>query len=120
MARCHVLTAANGLTTVVFHIAVPAGNNAVGTPWPEVVVNSGIGGTTSLPSGDGTGGTIAAAELAQIEAGTVFEVQDRIPMPEGMTGAQANAHLDAHHAAKTTEAEGLFQERGRYFGYTRV
>lgn len=120
MARCHVLTARSGLTTVVFHVAIPPGSNEVGTPWSQVVINSGVGGTTTLPSGDGTNGTISASEVAQIEAGTVFETVDQVPMPAGLSGAQANAHLDALHAAKVVEAQDLIVSRGRHFGYTRT
>lgn len=120
MAKAHVLSTEGGFTRVAFHIAVPAGNNAAGTAWSAVLVNSGIGGTTVLPDGAGTGGTISATEKTSIQGGTVFEVIDRVFLPSGLTGAQADALLDAAHAAKTTEVQAQVQARLNYFGYVRA
>ena len=120
MAKAHVLDTSGGLTQVAFHIAVPVGNNGAGTAWSAVLINSGIGGTTVLPDGAGTGGTISAAEKTSIAAGTVFEVVDRIFIPTGLNAAQANAFLDAVHAAKVTEVQAQVTARLSMFGYTRT
>ncbi len=120
MAKVHVLDTSGGLTRVVCHIDVPAGNNSAGTAWAAVIVNSGIGGTTVLPDGAGTGGTISAAEKTSIQGGTVFEVIDRISIPLGMNAAQANAFLDAVHAAKVIEVQAQITARLNYFGFTRT
>lgn len=119
MARCHVLDTAGGLTRVAFHIDVPIGNNDAGTAWSTVLVNSGIGGTTILPDGTGTGGTISAAEKTSIQGGTVFESVDRVPIPRGLNAAQANAFLDALHVAKTAEVQAQIQAQTGIFGFTR-
>jgi hypothetical protein len=120
MAKAHVLDTTGGLTRVVFHIDVPAGNNSAGTAWTAVIINSGVGGTTRLADGAGTGGTISAAEKTAIQAGTVFEVEQQVSLPPGMNAAQANAFLDAMHAAKVVEVQADIQKRLPYFGYTRT
>ena len=119
MANVHALDTQGGQTRLVFHIAVPAGNNSVGTAWSAVLVNSGTGGTTRLPDGTGSGGTISSAEKTAIQAGTVYEVEDRVVVPPGMNAAQANAFLDALHAAKVIEVQGHVTARLNLFGYTR-
>lgn len=120
MAKAHVLDTAGGLTRVVFHVDVPTGNNSAGTAWASVLVNSSTGGTTVLPDGAGTGGTISAAEKTSIQGGTVFEVVDRVQIPLGLNAAQANAFLDAVHAAKVVEAQAQITARLTYFGFTRT
>lgn len=120
MARVHVLDTSGPNTRLVYHITVPAGTNDVGTTWAAVLVNSGIGGSTVLPDGTGSGGTISAAEKTSIAAGSIYEVEESVPVPPGMTTAQANAFLDSLHAAKTTEVQAAIQSRTRIFGFTRV
>lgn len=120
MGKAHVLDG-NGVTRIVFHIAVPAGNNSAGISWVNAVKNSGLGGTTVLPDGDGTGGTISTAEKLELTNGTTYEyVWSDVPVPAGMNVAQANAYLDALHAAAVVEIQAQLQNRLRYFGYTRV
>jgi hypothetical protein len=102
------------------HIDVPAGNNSAGTAWTVVILNSGIGGTTRLADGAGTGGTISSAEKTSITSGTVYEVEQLVSLPPGMNATQANAFLDALHAAKVTEVQAQIQQRLPYFGYTRT
>jgi hypothetical protein len=120
VAKAHVLDTSGGLTRVAYHIDVPAGTNTVGTSWSAVLINSGIGGTTVLPDGAGTGGTISVTEKTAITAGTVYEVVDRVSIPAGLNTAQANAYLDALHAAKTVEVQSQIQSRTGMFGFTRT
>jgi hypothetical protein len=120
MARVHVLNTVGGRTRVIFHIDVPSGNNTAGTAWSTVLVNSGLGGSTVLTDGTGASGTVAAPEKTALAAGTVFEVEDRIAVPTGMTTAQANAFFDALHAAKTTEVQAEIPRLLGVFGFTRT
>jgi hypothetical protein len=120
MAKVHVLDTHGEHSRLILHVDVPAGNNSVGTAWTAVLVNSGIGGQTRLPDGSGTGGTISAAEKSSIQAGTVFEVEDRVRIPAGMTMGQANAFFDALHAAKVTEVQAWVQARLNFFGFVRT
>lgn len=119
MGKVHVLDTVGGLTRIVCHIDVPAGNNSAGTAWTVVIINSGMGGTTTLTDGAGTGGTISSAEKTSITSGTVFEVEDRVQIPLGLNATQANAFLDAIHAAKVVEVQTQVVARLNYFGFTR-
>ena len=74
MANIHILSTDGTEFTAVFHILIPASNNAAGVPWRTVVLRTGGGGQTVLPDGDGTLGTISAAEKAQIVSGAVVEL----------------------------------------------
>lgn len=122
MASYHVLTGtADGNSFVlVLHVPIPgAGNNRAGVQWRTALVNSGIGGSTVLPDGDGSGGTISAAEKAQIASGAVFEVVEDFATHPGETAAQLRDRADARHAAVTARVQAALQGRLTYFGFTR-
>jgi len=74
MANSHILDQSGpGRFRVVYHVAIPAGNNAAGVPW-RTCVAANVGAIPSvLPDGDGTNGTISAAEKAQLASGAVYE-----------------------------------------------
>lgn len=120
MAKCHVMDTSGANTRVIYHIAVPAGTNGAGTAWSAVLINSGVGGTTKLTDGTGSGGTISAAEKTAIQAGTTYEVEEYVPIPAGMNTAQANTFLDNLHAAKVLEIQPQIQARLNLFGFTRT
>ena len=99
MANIHVLESpAPGRYRVVYHVAIPASNNPAGVAWRTAVVNSrdATRPVSVLPDGDGTDGTISAAEKAQIVSGAVYEV---VRDEKGQTGAGINAL----HAARSAE-----------------
>jgi hypothetical protein len=75
MANSHILEqTAPGRFRVVYHIAIPATNNAAGVSW-RTCIAANVGAVVSvLPDGDGTNGTISAAEKAQLVSGALFEV----------------------------------------------
>lgn len=123
MANMHILTRQGANFTVVYHIAVPNGNNPAGTNWRTALVSSGRGGTTILPAGDGSGGTISAAEKALIESGAVLEQVVQIDPTQGgsnTTLAQINACLDADYATNSQslliELQGMLAQYGRTRG----
>ena len=65
MANIHVLESpAPGRFRVAYHVAIPASNNPAGVAWRTAIVNSrdATRPVTVLPDGDGTNGTISAAE----------------------------------------------------------
>ena len=112
MANIHVLESpAPGRFRVVYHVAVPATNNPAGVAWRTAVVNSrdATRPVTVLPDGDGTKGTISAAEKAQIVSGEVYEV---VHDEKGQTGAGINAL----HAARSAEVLAALQARLAQFG----
>ncbi len=128
MAKAHVLTTQGQVSRVAFHISIPAaGNNGAGIQWRTAVKNSGVAfpegkaGTTILPDGDGTGGTISSTEKTDLVNGLIVEaVSNDVTIPSGLTTAQANAFLDDLHAAKAAEVQAIIQARLQYFGYTRT
>lgn len=123
MAKAHVLTTSGEQIRIAFHVAVPVGNNVAGIAWTTAIRNSGLGGRTVLPDGDGTGGTISVAEKTNITTdGTVYEVVRTVQSSQIRTdtAAHANADIDALHAALVTEIQPQLQAQLNVFGYTRT
>jgi hypothetical protein len=118
MANMHILDATGTMYRVAFHIPIPGGSNSAGVPWQTALVNSGLGGQTILPDGDGNAGTISAAEKASIQNGSLIEVIDELDL-YGLTGPQINALLDAHYTARQSEAQAEFSNRLRQYGRNR-
>ena len=87
--------------------------------WRTALANSGLGGTTVLRTGDGTGGTISAAELASVQSGALLEVVEEVPTHPGETAGQYQARLDARFAALTARVQAELQGRLTYFGHVR-
>lgn len=107
---------------VLFHVPVPAANNAAGVSYRTALVASGIGGTTRMAEGVG-GGLISAAELAQVEAGEVLEVVEDIYTNPGESNAVLRARLDARYTELAT-VNGLLlrglRNRLKYWGTDRT
>ncbi len=118
MSNIHVLERTNGLYRIVFHIAVPAGNNSAGLAWQSVILMSGLSaGTTALKDGDGTGtdGGISTAEKASIAAGSVYEIVDQVDTL-GLSGAALLTFIDTRFTARQTEVQAVLQARLAQFG----
>lgn len=112
MANIHVLDSSGpGRFRVAYHVAIPASNNAAGVPWRSAVANSRAPGAlvTVLPDGDGTAGTVSAAEKAQLTSGALYEV---IIEEKGQTGAG----IQAMFARRSSEVLAVLQERLAQFG----
>jgi len=76
MANIHVLEFVDtNKVRVVAHVAIPETTNNAGLTWRQLALLTDRGGTTILRDGDGTLGTISAAEKTQILAGAIIEVQ---------------------------------------------
>lgn len=120
MSDMHVLVGdGNQAWSVVMHVAVPDATNSVGVNWRTAVVNSGLGGATSLPDGDGTAGTISAAEKAQVEAGEVLECVATLEIDgPGVTNPIRVATLRDNYAAHKTAVLATLQRRLKFYGYT--
>ncbi len=115
MADMHVLAGTGGRWRVVMHFPVPGGNNTAGVPWSDAVKNSDAGGSTSLPDGDGTGGTISATEKTAVEAGTILEHTGDFRVE---SGGSVQATLREFYAKEKTDITAQLQRRLRYFGAT--
>lgn len=123
MANWHALTgdAFGNTYTVVYHVPIPSANNRVGVNYRTALVNSGLGGTTRLPDGDGTGGTIAAAEKTSIQSGALYEHAEPFATNPGQTLGQLGAAVDARYTA-LADVNGAFiagiKNQLQYFGGT--
>ena len=117
MANVHVLqTPGPGRFRVVYHVAIPATNNSAGVPWRTAVANSRPTGATAppisvLPDGDGTAGTISAAEKAQIVSGAVHEI---VRDEKGQTAAT----ISATYARRASETLADLQAELAQYGRT--
>ncbi len=114
MSNIHIMTVDGPEVGVVLHFAIPATNNASAVPWRTITTR--FFGTTSLPDGDGTAGTISAAEKASIAAGALVEVATTFKLGNNNpTGAA----LDAAFAAAQTAWVADFSTRYNRYGTTR-
>lgn len=118
MAKVHVLERTQQGYRCVFHIPVPATNNPVGLPWRTALLRSRGAQTTALPDGDGTGGTISAAEKAQLLAWEILEVIEFV-RAEGVPGGQVNAFLDAEFARVQAQQQAKISDELGQFGRVR-
>ena len=111
MANLHVLEQIGpGRFRVVLHVAIPAGNNPAGFSWQTAVAAHVDASKPSvLPDGDGTAGTISAAEKAQLTSGAVYEF---VREEKGQTGAGINAMF----AQRSAEVLAALQARLAQFG----
>jgi hypothetical protein len=126
MSDIHIITGdEGGQWQAVMHLPVPAGNNSAGVAWSAAILNSGIGlldsgRRTALVVGIGTNGTITAAEEAELNAGTLFEVVREFRVDTaGNTNPLRNAALDLLYAATLADQQAALAKRLKWFGYTR-
>ncbi len=103
MANWHALTGSmdGNSYQIAYHVPIPSANNRSGINYRTALVNSGLGGTTILRDGDGTGGTISSAEKTSILAGSLLEVVQQFAVGGGSskTLAQLTAEVDAIYTA---------------------
>lgn len=115
MSDIHILELSGGRQKLVFHVAIPAGNNPSGIPWRTALINSGMGGTTSLKDGDGTQGTISGAEKTSITTGAIYEVTTIPKRFKNASGAQ----IDELYAGTASATIAGLQTQLAKFGATR-
>ncbi len=118
MADIHVL-AGDGKSrwSIVAHFAVPDASNSVSVNWRTALVNSGLGGSSLI---EGTGaGQITAAELAQVNAGALFEHHFQfLAESGGSSNLELQAALRSEYAKHETAVLASLQRRLKYFGHT--
>lgn len=121
MADIHTLTTDDKRrVTVIMHFAVPDANNAVGVNWRMALVNSGLGGSTSMTIGV-SDGQITQAEVDQIVLGAVHEHQASYPLESAGTGAPGQqAALRGFYAQEKAAEIADLQQRLKYFGHTET
>ena len=109
--------------TIAYHIAIPSANNSAGFNYQAVLITSGIGGTTILKEGDGTGGTISAAEKASIQSGAIYEYVETFATNPARTALQLQGDVDARFSALSdtgtaTSFINQLKNRLKWFGAT--
>lgn len=118
MSDMHVLTGSGESWNVIGHFAVPDQTNVASINYRTAIVNSGVGGTTVLPDGDGNGGSISAAEKSQIEAGELYEHAFSVRLEaNGATTPAAVALLKERYAEMKTRVVNKVKARLKYFGH---
>lgn len=111
MSNIHIQTIDGSEVTAVLHFAVPATNNTAGTPWRTIAAR--VFGKTMLADGDGTLGTISAAEKSAIVAGSVVEQTQTFKLGQGFpTGAQMDAAFSAAQSAFLSALQASYQQYG--------
>ena len=119
MADMHILTGDGATWNIVGHFAVPDQTNEANINYRTAIVNSGLGGATVLSDGDGSGGSISAAEKAQIEAGELYERAFSVRLEANGSATQAAiALLKARYTEIKTRIINEVKARLRYFGHT--
>lgn len=121
MASVHILDRTGPQSfRVALHIAVPNTPNAAGVNWRTALLNSGLGGVTVLPDGDGAAGTISVSEKTSIQTGALYEVVEEWELlTAGNATAQVLAYLDACYTQKKAAILADLQARLNQFGRTR-
>lgn len=114
MANVHVMTIDGNEVAVVMHFAIPATNNLSAVPWQTIAGR--FYGKTSLPDGDGTAGTISAAEKTSITAGALVEQTQTFKLG---TNAPTGAQIDTAFSAAQSDFVAAFQARYNRYGFTR-
>lgn len=98
---------------VVMHFPVPAGNNDAGLPWRTALIRSGIGGTTILPDGDGTLGTIDPDDKLLIESGALLEHVESVRLGSGNPQAAAEELYNSRKSEKAAQLQARLNQYGR-------
>lgn len=120
MADLHVISGnGRGTWQVAMHFDVPDKTNTVSVSYRTALVNSGLASVSVLQDGDGTDGTINAAETADLAAGIKFEHVVSIFLDGPGQGASSRLAL---LRAKYAELESLvivrLKDRLEFFGFT--
>ena len=103
------------------HFDVPDVNNAVGVNFRTVLVNSGLASISVLPAGDGTEGTISAAEVTLLSTGAVFEHVTLLNLSgPGATAASRVALLQERYTAINAEIIARVQAQLNFFGFNQA
>jgi hypothetical protein len=116
MANIHIINSSEHQFTAAFHVAIPATNNAAGTPWRTVAMHV-TSGSSVLPTGTGANatGTISSTELAQIQSGAIVEVVRTLQF----VGLPSLADLDSFYTQVSNEYLTSMSVLYDYHGLTR-
>jgi hypothetical protein len=121
MATVHVMEYIGASSyRFVLHVPMPAGNNAVGTPWKTCYLAGFLPKTpvTAMPVGNGPG-QISQNEANSISSGDLMEFDVFFTVEPGADTARRNAVIDSTASDIRNTKLAELQERLQFFGYTR-
>ncbi len=101
---------------IAYLIPIANTNNRSGVNYRTALLNSGIGGKTVRPDGDGTAGTISAADKSAITSGAAYEYVEEFPTNPALNVSQLAAAVDARYTALTTSVPAELANILQYFG----
>jgi len=102
MSDYHIRSTSEDLKRVntVFHIPIPATNNAVGVSWQDALVLS-LGGADAI---DSVLTDITPAELSAMKAGSIFEKFETVRFSStNLTNAERLAEVETAYSAAETD-----------------
>jgi hypothetical protein len=117
MSDFHILTTAEDEKTVnvVFHFAVPSGNNDAGIPWSTALIRW-LGGEQISVIPDHA--IDFPAESSAMAAGTIFEKRKTVRFSRlGLSDAQKVAEIKAAWTSELAEAQAMLSVVIEYYGY---
>lgn len=117
MSNYHILSADKygNSFSVVFHVPVPDQNNDVSYSYRTAIVEwqgGAVNINSSVPF-------ISGAELIQLQAGELYEVQETFSSNPNEVLAQKRDKLDSRYAEVVIEVQADFQDCLGYWGYSR-
>lgn len=125
MADMHVIDG-DGQSSwkVVMHFDIPDIDNDVSVNYRTALANSGIVDSVSpsvLPDGDGTVGSISAAEKTDLTDGVKYEHVVSINLDgTGTTNASRIANLKSVYASTETQVINSLKRRLKLFGHNQA
>jgi len=118
MADMHVMTGDGERWNVIMHFAVPNVDNEGGVNYRTALVNSGLGGSTAMPKGDGPG-QISTVESEQITVGELYEYSVMLPVDgTGQSTDGRRAMLRVQYATLKAAMIAVLRAQLKFFGHT--
>ncbi len=116
MADMHILKGDGTKYAVVFHFAVPLGNNFAGLPWVDVLASTG---PTSVLTEGTLAWEITTAEKTLVEAGSVVEWVVQLDIEPGRdTAVKVTRALQHAYPREQTKMRDVLGRRFRWYGMT--
>ena len=115
MADYHIkeVSANKKTINVVYHLPIPATNNAVGTAWRTALVNhqGGADAITSVLL------DIASEDLAELKAGSLYEKSITLRFSStNLTNPERLAEVEAKYTAELAAVQANLQATLEYYG----
>ena len=114
MSKIHILQENKGVFRAVIHTPVLAGSNTAGKTWKEVLLSSGLSGSSVLTVGT-SAGNITQVEMDTITTGDVLEFEMNLRVESGgATLTSLNEMVNEFLLGKQKELKATL----KYYGFT--